>query len=89
MMFRIDESMVEYDCENRIIVDIKNGHFYELNDVAVTILNSLLNGKDFYDTTKLLSEVYENVERNEALEDVDRFVRQLCEIGILVLVEET
>tara|TARA_Y100001968_G_scaffold276989_1_gene271574 strand:+ start:2269 stop:2523 length:255 start_codon:yes stop_codon:yes gene_type:complete len=83
MAIRIRENIILEKLDDQIVIlNIDDGIFYELNTVGTAILEEIKKNRDYKD---LLDSIVNNfgIQRSEAKKDLDDFLSNLEEMGIL------
>ena len=81
-MKRIESTMTRRVDDEIVILDVKSGHYFGLNDVGATIWERLSDDCDRNDLIAVVLETY-GVDPEQASLDVDELVQQLVDAGLV------
>lgn len=81
-MKRIESAMARRVDDEIVILDVKSGQYFGLNDVGATIWECLSEDCSREDLVDTILQTYD-VDREQASLDVDELVEQLVEAGLV------
>ncbi len=78
------EQEFEYDRESAVIIDLNNGEFFELNEVANIILSGLIENKSIIEIQNEITAEYD-IPEDTVLNDIKSFESQMIKKGVIVV----